>query len=791
MFCNSSTLGRGVVLAIVLAVATLMPPVSSQYQEVVHTVADIEDPVGLAYGVFNGDSGLFVSSFSLHDVFFFTHEQLSKYSPVHHPALTRIVSGGQNDVNIDGSFDTASFADPSRMDYDEERNVLYVASRLTMTIREVDFNSKVVSTISDNSGTELMFSLSDSHFSDFPGLDIQLSNSELMFVANSKEVFKITRDGSVYQKIKFDSVDEYLKYKDYPYSACNIYSVAPDNRNKILYITVSEAKNVILRVPFGRTNELEAPYVLLVTGVEQHTWDGLGTAFPSIISGTSEATVLGMPMHLQYDAVDNLLIWSEGVPAMDGVMVGSLMIRQLDLSTADQMTSDVAGVNAFDHSPIDYNTYMGSYGGYEDGIASLAAFKYPISIEYAKSTIGNSVSSPVIYVADRWNNAIRRVDREVYTASPSITFSPTRSPTISLRPTRGPTRSPSRPPVTYVPTMWPSRSMSPTTRFRPTPLPTEPDPPAVVPTSRPSHIHVIGRPTKQPTHNPTEPVAVEIRYEDHSAFGNMGFGQGGVGSIDIFLATLLGLLLAALIVLFLVMKDRAAKRQARRAKKKLVMRLDDDDSDDSDDDDRWDNSRPAGDIRPRPSGVLGSLYGAWDLAAGYWSAAVGDAGSSGLSVSFSDSSSDAGSAHSDAELIDRSSHSSSSAKSKFGISRFFSKKGTGLGLADNSHSSDGLSIPKTGTSSSISSMLQKLKISTKQQNADDRSFTTSLDAAAPVGDFSNNGLMSDYSSRGNVEGGGVQMQDRSRAVGARSATGIAEGSVTRGGGSRRSGPDYL
>lgn len=762
----------------------VVPAAWSQYEEIVETVVDIEDPVGVAYGVFNGKAGLFVSSFALHDVFFYTYDQLNKYSPVHHDVKTRIVSGGELDINIDGSFDIASFADPSRMSYDADRHVLLVASRLSMTIREVDFDAETVSTLSDSSGVHLTFEINGvAQFSDFPGLDIQLSNSNLYFVANSKKIYKIIRNGGSYSKVEFESVNSYFEVKNYPYGSSNIYSVAADNRNQVLYIAVSEAKNVILSVPFDRTNKMEPSYVSVVTGREDHTWGGIGTSFPSIVSGKKDVTTLGMPMHIQYDPNDHLLLWSEGVPLMDDITVGSLMLRALDLHDEDRTTSVLAGVNAFVNSPVDTSVYMGSTGGYVNGVAAEAAFKYPISMVYARSTNGNGVMSPELYVADRWNNAIRRVRRVVYTPHPTVTLTPTHAPTVSQRPTRHPTSHPTYSPVTRMPTRIPTTSVAPTYRFRPTLDPTEPNPPTIAPSSRPSHIHAISRPTQHPTRAPTHPLPVDIRYEDHSAFGSMGFGKEGISGMDIFLATCLGLLLAALLVMCLVMKDRADKKRARR-KKKMVLRLDDDDSDDSDDDEVFeDAATPAGDVRPKKSGLLGTVGKVWSAASEYAAAAVGES-------SF-DNISDTSSVHSDAHLMGQSFHSSSSGKSKIGFSRFFSKHSNSSG--GDVEPAGTIAAAKAGASSSISSMLQKLKIAKRpqQNNSSNESFTTSIDMFdAP--DIPGNSLVSDSSDHPTDGGRGASVEMYERPPrGGRSATGMAEGSVTRGGNRRSSGPDYL
>ena len=199
--------------------------------------------------------------------------------------------------------------------------------------------------------------------------------------------------------------------------------------------------------------------------------------------------------------------------------------------------------------------YVGTEGGYVDGEVDVAEFKYPVSIALSSFENNLGVSSGVLYVADRYNDAIRRVANVVATPSPTASFAPTPSPTRSLRPTPRPTHLPS--------TSSPTKSMHPTATYspshHPTPLPSISAVPTFNPTKRPTHS-----PTKKPTKKPTPaPTKVKIVVEDVSLFHSLGLGTYHVTTGALILSTLVGLLVSGVILAAYFYRNRYAHMRLR------------------------------------------------------------------------------------------------------------------------------------------------------------------------------------------------------------------------------------
>lgn len=198
---------------------------------------------------------------------------------------------------------------------------------------------------------------------------------------------------------------------------------------------------------------------------------------------------------------------------------------------------------------------MGTQGGYVDGEVNVAQFKYPISFALSREEDNLGIASGVLYVADRLNDAIRRVANIVDTPAPSISFAPTPVPTISFSPTEKPTRQPS----SHRPTI----SMSPTFSVAPTPVPSmEPSysvEPTFNPTKRPSK-----KPTPRPSHRPTlSPTKVQVIVEDVSLFQHLGLGTYHVTIGAMALSVVIGLFLAGMIVAGYIYRTRNPHRRLR------------------------------------------------------------------------------------------------------------------------------------------------------------------------------------------------------------------------------------
>jgi hypothetical protein len=220
--------------------------------------------------------------------------------------------------------------------------------------------------------------------------------------------------------------------------------------------------------------------------------------------------------------------------------------------------------------------YMGTQGGYVDGEVNVAQFKYPISLALSREEDNLGVSSGVLYVADRFNDAVRRVANIVDTPAPSISFAPTPVPTVSYSPTEKPTHRPSspRPTVSFSPTYSVAPSLSPSS------VPSFSLEPTFNPTKRPSK-----KPTPRPSHRPTfAPSKVRVIVEDVSLFHHLGLGTYHVTAGAMALSLVAGLFLAGMIVAGYVYRSRNPHRRLRTSELDLSMSSHspgDDDDDDS------------------------------------------------------------------------------------------------------------------------------------------------------------------------------------------------------------------
>jgi hypothetical protein len=235
-------------------------PVENGEYHVNTIIKNITEPSGLALGSYKGSDGLFISSTSLLAIYF--------YDPL--LQTYQLVAGvPYNSGNQDGQMLYSLFTSPTRLAFDQVTNRLYVTERNNGIIRVLDFNSDQVKTLyfySTISGedsslqsvlTLLQFEHSVQLGGDFPGLDIQSSpTNSMLYVVDTISLYQISSiiisDGIYIATLqKYQSLTEYMNSKGYPIDevlrSC-IYSVAPDVKRNVLYVSISYAKNVILQV---------------------------------------------------------------------------------------------------------------------------------------------------------------------------------------------------------------------------------------------------------------------------------------------------------------------------------------------------------------------------------------------------------------------------------------------------------------------------------------------------------------------------------------------------------------
>lgn len=212
-------------------------------------VKNITEPSGVALGYYKGVYGVFISSTFQLAIYFYNDQQ----------STSQLVAGVPfNSGSQDGQMLYSTFSGPTRMAFDQSLNRLFVTDRTSGYIRILDFNSDQVQTLyslnENNQLSILLFERSIQTGGDFPGLDIQISNS-FLYIVDTVNLYQGSiqiRDGVNVATIqKYTSLSQYMNIHGYPIDenlrSC-VYSVAPDERRKVLYVSISYAKNVILKV---------------------------------------------------------------------------------------------------------------------------------------------------------------------------------------------------------------------------------------------------------------------------------------------------------------------------------------------------------------------------------------------------------------------------------------------------------------------------------------------------------------------------------------------------------------
>lgn len=304
------------------------------------TYSKLNDPVGVTAGVFQGDWGIFTSSFMSHSIYFIS----GRHAGSNELQYAQKISGGSDSIDLDGYFGHASYAEPSRLTYDDHCKYLFVGTRRSMKIRVMRMQHGDVKTCQSD-GNDLSLG-SPPQFTEFPGIDVQSVEGEALYVTNSLQLFKIsTADGHNYCDdiitsavvTEYGSLTRYMEVHGYGESA-RIYSVAPDSDRSCLYVAIGDGKNVILKIPMSSTAARDYASIFKFVGDESVTWSG-DTSLqnpPVAINGFAQSSndvKLAFPMHMQYDSQHNYLYWSECYPFAGEFLLGSLAIRRLSLIT--------------------------------------------------------------------------------------------------------------------------------------------------------------------------------------------------------------------------------------------------------------------------------------------------------------------------------------------------------------------------------------------------------------------------------------------------------------------------
>lgn len=226
-------------------------PVEGGHYSVDTLSRNITKPSGVEAGYFKGHYGLFVSSTVMNTISFF-----------HHRTFERTLVAGV--PNTSGSHDAqllySQFDGPSRMAYDFKNNRLYVAERNSGYVRILDFPSdqtKTLQNVATEGNLRLQHNIQTGGI--YPGMDLQISNGVLYAVDTLKLYAIVDADGNGLENLpyqgatltEYTGLTQYFANKGYEFSesvrSC-VYSVAPDSQRRVLYVTVSNARNVILQV---------------------------------------------------------------------------------------------------------------------------------------------------------------------------------------------------------------------------------------------------------------------------------------------------------------------------------------------------------------------------------------------------------------------------------------------------------------------------------------------------------------------------------------------------------------
>ena len=313
----------------------------------VQTYSTILDPVGITVGEYSNTKGLFVSSFGTNSISFISleHEEHTRQME----AMT--ISGGLYNIDTDGSFETASFAEPSRLTYDQQCHLLFVVCKKNRVIRVLNFNDQTVQTLQTDQDEVITFESGDQYQLNFPGFDIQSVAGDSLYVTDTSTLYRVVVSGhdpfcesiaTAATLLRYQSLAYYMQLNDYPSNA-RIFSVLPDEASASLFVAIGEGKNLILKVPMDAVYSNHYSQIRKVVGNEGLSWNGLTNiqippvatnGVASVHSATS--VTLAFPMHLQKDRGSNALLWTECYPYVGDFLLGSLTVRRLDLESGNK-----------------------------------------------------------------------------------------------------------------------------------------------------------------------------------------------------------------------------------------------------------------------------------------------------------------------------------------------------------------------------------------------------------------------------------------------------------------------
>ena len=393
----------------------------------VSTVITRSSIVGVAPGMYESVSGVFLSLPT--SIFFINGSGTDLYEEgkAHYNA-TCVAGSIATNGNADGPLrNGALFHNPGRMKYDVTSNSLFVMSDSGNTIRYLDFNTGMVTTLRYPSGNVISFDVPEgySRGGRYPGMAIDISESTL-YVADRRNVFNLTTASTpalphAYSRHQYTALSKFAASQSWP-STYYIFGLVVVRSEGMIYVTVSMSVNVLLRIPMTLSHFSE---ITVVAGDSSRIYGGVFIDYstPYARDGFGSDALLAFPSSLTYDPIGHNLYFSECFTEfddqIDDMYVGSMTIRRYSLRTG--YVSFYAGVDFSNMDNPTHDMYFTS-GGYRDGWGGTAQFSYPLTLSYAYSQL----NAPVLFVSDFFNNAVR----VVYTAIGNVPTTKSATPTI-------------------------------------------------------------------------------------------------------------------------------------------------------------------------------------------------------------------------------------------------------------------------------------------------------------------------------------------------------------------------
>ena len=467
----------------------------------------ISQPVGVEVGEYNGNTGVFVSSFDTNKIHFV--DTSSGCEDTGDCTFHDVAGSGESGV-VDGDFHIATISDPSRMLFLADLNMLVVMDRANGILRYLDMANRYVGTFTSQLGDKISV-LGSSVADNNPELDIKV-HGDYFYLSDSRFVYNLTgSDGTLYGALTAGVITQYSSLKawqilnayDISQHKIFIQSVAVNSKTNKLFVAYTYERSAIVLLPMECKDHSE----IRVLSSDNVIYD-IPRTFPKPRNGLLNSApiesyaLVTFPMHMVYVEADDVLYWVEVHSHMSNNKLGAVAVRRL------RFTDEGTGLGECDCASVDCNCgeidyYAGNEGtfrsflgrsiGFRDGFSNEAEFRVPLTISVTSDMVG-----PVIYVADMENSAVRRVFTFVDTPSPTIaptlSHKPSLSPTVSQQPSLSPTVQPS-----LVPTLQPSVAPS---RYPMTASPTS-SLPSLAPASSAPTVHPTLLPTSSPTSNPT------------------------------------------------------------------------------------------------------------------------------------------------------------------------------------------------------------------------------------------------------------------------------------------------